>query len=49
VPGIASAYLAEGLSLAAEALVAFGGGQLEDLKVFPTNPTEKNETIRRRS
>ena len=49
VPGIASAYLAEGLSLAAEALVTFGGGQLEDLKVFPTNPTEKNETIRRRS
>jgi len=26
---------------AAEAVVTFGGGQLEELKVFPTNPAEK--------
>jgi len=37
VPGIASAYLAQGLSLAAEAVVTFGGGQLEVMKVFPAD------------
>jgi DNA/RNA-binding domain of Phe-tRNA-synthetase-like protein len=38
VPGIDSAYLAEGLSLAAEALVTFGGGRLEEVKVFANDP-----------
>jgi DNA/RNA-binding domain of Phe-tRNA-synthetase-like protein len=40
VPGIESAYLAEGLSLAAEAVVTFGGGQLEGLQVFPNDPAK---------
>jgi DNA/RNA-binding domain of Phe-tRNA-synthetase-like protein len=38
VPGIESAYLAQGLSLAAEAVVTFGGGHLDEMKVFPNEP-----------
>jgi DNA/RNA-binding domain of Phe-tRNA-synthetase-like protein len=40
VPGIESAYLAQGLSLAAEAVVTFAGGQLEGLQVFPNDPAK---------
>jgi len=40
VPGIESACLAQGLSLAAEAVVTFGGGQLEALQVFSNDPVK---------
>jgi DNA/RNA-binding domain of Phe-tRNA-synthetase-like protein len=39
VPGIDSDCLAQGLSLAAEALVTFGGGRLEEVKVFSNDPS----------
>jgi DNA/RNA-binding domain of Phe-tRNA-synthetase-like protein len=34
VPGIASQYLKEGLTLAAEAMAEFGGGKVEGIEVF---------------
>ena len=34
VPGIAGQYLEQGLTIAAETLVAFGGGNVEFIKVF---------------
>ena len=34
VPGIDNAYLKEGLTIAAETVVAFGGGQIEGLEIY---------------
>ena len=34
VPGIGNAYLKEGLSIAAETVVVFGGGKIEGLEIF---------------
>ena len=34
VPGIDNAYLKQGLSIAAETVVVFGGGQIEGLEIF---------------
>ena len=43
VPGIDSAYLKEGLSLAAETVVAFGGGIVEGIEIFELSSKLSNK------